>query len=90
MVRCVKNVLFFTLKEKSPQVETLRSLLIEAENFINSRPLTHLPIETEEAEPLTPNHFLLGCPNYVQTPEVKDGPHLRKQWYVLQQLKQTF
>lgn len=90
MVRSVKNVLAFTLNEKAPQVETFCSLLIEAENLINSRPLTHLPIENSEAEPLTPNHFLIGCPNILQTPAVPDKVCLKKQWQILQQLKQTF
>lgn len=90
MVRCVKNVLAFTLKEKAPQVETLYSLLIEAENLVNSRPLTHLPIDNSDSEPLTPNHFLLGSPNIIQTPAVNEKVCLRKQWQILQQLKQTF
>lgn len=90
MVQSVKRVLAFTLKEKAPQVETLQSLLIEAENLINSRPLTHLSIESCDDDPLTPNHFLLGCPNYVQTPTESDGVSLQKQWRILQQLKQTF
>ena len=33
----VKNVLILTLKEKAPQFETFYSLLMEAENFINSQ-----------------------------------------------------
>ncbi|XP_075157703.1 uncharacterized protein LOC142230970 [Haematobia irritans] len=90
MVRAVKNVLSFTLKEKCPQVDTLNSLLIEAENLVNSRPLTHLPIESVDSEPLTPNNFLLGCPNIVQTPAVGEKVVLRKQWHILQQIKQTF
>lgn len=90
MVRYIKNVLSFTLHDKSPQVETLNSLLIEAENLVNSRPLTHLPIENIDSEPLTPNHFLLGCPNIVQTPGVGEMACLKKQWQILQQLKQTF
>lgn len=90
MVRCVKNVLAITLREKTPQVETLNSLLIEAENLVNSRPLTHLPIENADSDPLTPNHFILGCPNIVQTPAVGEKVCLRKQWHILQQLKQTF
>ncbi|XP_017482824.1 PREDICTED: uncharacterized protein LOC108371732, partial [Rhagoletis zephyria] len=72
MVRSVKRVLAFVLKEKAPQAETLISLLIEAENLVNSRPLTHLPLESDSAEPLTPNHFLLGGPNFVQTPTVDE------------------
>lgn len=38
MVRCVKRVLAVTLVEASPRVETLRSLLLEAANIVNSRP----------------------------------------------------
>ncbi|XP_017464838.1 PREDICTED: uncharacterized protein LOC108358176 [Rhagoletis zephyria] len=90
MVRSVKRVLMFTLKERAPQLETLHSLLIEAENLINSRPLTHVPIESTDAEPLTPNHLLLGCANEVQTPAVSEKICLRKQWHIVQQLKQTF
>lgn len=90
MVRSVKKVLSFTLQEKAPQIETLISLLIEAENLVNSRPLTHISIDSSDNEPLTPNHFLLGCPNLVQTPAVPDKVCLKKQWNILQQLKQTF
>ncbi|XP_017469384.1 PREDICTED: uncharacterized protein LOC108361294 [Rhagoletis zephyria] len=90
MVRSVKRVLSFTLKEAAPQIETLQSLLIEAENLINSRPLTHIPIESVDSDPLTPNHFILGCPNYIQTSDCSKAVCLRKQWRVVQQLKQTF
>ncbi|XP_053968687.1 uncharacterized protein LOC128870108 [Anastrepha ludens] len=90
MVRSVKRVLMFTLKERAPQLETLQSLLIEAENLINSRPLTHVPVESTDAEPLSPNHFLLGCANDVQTPPLSEKICLRKQWHIAQQLKQTF
>lgn len=88
LVQSVKKVLKVILHERAPQVETLRSLLIEAECIVNSRPLTDLPISHEEDEPLTPNHFLIGTMNSCQTP----GPCndkllcLRKQWRVAQQL----
>lgn len=62
-----------TLKEKVPQVETLQGLLKEADNLINSRLLTHIPIDSYEGDPLTPNHFLHGCPNLVQTPAVDEN-----------------
>lgn len=81
---------FFTLKVRVPQLDVFYSLIIEAENLVNSRPLTHLPIENYESEPLTPNHFLLGCPNYIQTPAGNENVCLRKQWHILQQLKQFF
>lgn len=34
-------------------------LLNEAANIVNPRPLTHVPVDTIESEPFTPNHFLL-------------------------------
>ncbi|XP_062541592.1 uncharacterized protein LOC134209613 [Armigeres subalbatus] len=39
--------------------EGLQTLVVEAERMVNSRPLTYLPLESEEAEALTPNHFLV-------------------------------
>ncbi|XP_067635655.1 uncharacterized protein [Eurosta solidaginis] len=90
MVRSVKRVLAFTLKEVAPQIETLHTLLIEAENLINSRPLTHLPLENIDDDPLTPNHFILGGPSYIQTSADSQETCLRKQWRILQCLKQTF
>lgn len=92
LVRCVKKVLSVTLKETAPRVETLRSLLLEAANIVNSRPLTDLPIESANDDPLTPNHFLLGCPSNTQTPGDISNRELcsRKQWRVSQQLKDRF
>ncbi|KAI8115993.1 hypothetical protein CVS40_11860 [Lucilia cuprina] len=64
--------------EKRPERPgTLYTLLVECENIVNFRPLAHLPVTPDETEPLTPNHFLLGCSNSTQTP----GPfnlHLKK------------
>lgn len=77
------------LKEQAPKLETLQAFLIETENMVNSRPLTHLPVTPEDPEPLTPNHFLLGCTNSTQTPAPYE-PRLmclRKQWRVVQNLK---
>ena len=62
--------------------------MIEAENIVNSRPLTDLPLESHEEEPLTPNHFLTGCLNSTQTPHPDSTKIcLRKQWLIAQNLK---
>lgn len=88
LIRVVKRLLTKTLKKDSPRLETFRSVLIEAENIINNRPLTEIPISSEEDEPITPNHFLLGCLNATQTPfNVDENICLRKQWMLAQNLE---
>ncbi|XP_062702323.1 uncharacterized protein LOC115254316 [Aedes albopictus] len=42
--------------------EILHTVLAEAEDMVNSRPLTYVPQESAESEALTPNHFLRGLP----------------------------
>ncbi|XP_030386687.1 uncharacterized protein LOC115633383 [Scaptodrosophila lebanonensis] len=88
LIRIVKRLLGKTLKDVAPRVETLRSALIEVENILNSRPLTDLPVDHEDDEPLTPNHFLLGCVNSTQTPYPPENiTCLRKQWHIAQSIK---
>ena len=89
LVQSVKKAMYAILKEHAPRLETLQSVLIEVENMVNARPLTHLAVTPEDPEPLTPNHFLLGCSNSTQTPAPFE-PRLmclRKQWRVAQNLK---
>ncbi|XP_055588002.1 uncharacterized protein LOC129740364 [Uranotaenia lowii] len=52
--------------------EVLRNLLIEVENVVNSRPLTHLALDDSESPVLTPNHFLLGSSNGLKPPTLFD------------------
>jgi len=63
MVQCVKKVLAHTVKEVAPKKHVLESFLIEAENIVNSRPLTHLPVTVNQETPLTPNDLLRGVAN---------------------------
>ncbi|XP_073831550.1 uncharacterized protein [Musca autumnalis] len=92
LVQSVKKSLNAMLREHSPRFETLQSFLIEAENMINSRPLTHLAVSPEDPDPLTPNHFLLGCANSTQTPAPFEPRlmSLRKQWRIVKNLKKLY
>ncbi|XP_075150621.1 uncharacterized protein LOC142224719 [Haematobia irritans] len=91
LIRIIKRILSKTLQNDAPRLETLNSLLIEAENIINSRPLTEIQLSSEDDEPLTPNHFLLGCLNSTQTPtSSEENLCLRKQWRIAQNLKDRF
>ncbi|XP_049880427.1 uncharacterized protein LOC126376924 [Pectinophora gossypiella] len=60
MVRSVKVALGAVLKEKAPPEEVLQTLLTEVEFSVNARPLTHVSVDPNDPEALTPNHFLLG------------------------------
>ena len=62
LIRSVRAVLFALLLEMGTQLddEALRTLMTEAENVINSRPLSIQDLaDPESAEPLTPNHLLI-------------------------------
>lgn len=67
LVRTVKTALRATLNEKSPREEVLMTLLAEAEHTVNARPLTHVPVNIDDPEALTPNHFLLGSSSGLPT-----------------------
>ena len=40
----------------------LLTVVAEVASLINSRPLTHLSVDPDDPDPLTPNHFLCGGP----------------------------
>ncbi|XP_045460694.1 uncharacterized protein LOC123671074 [Harmonia axyridis] len=92
MVRSVKTALSVTLKERSPKEEVLSTLLIEAENIVNSRPLVHVPIDAADGEALTPNHFLIGTSSASPLPCLLSERDLvtRKQWKISQYFSDCF
>lgn len=89
MIRSVKTALGSVLKEKSPKEEILQTLMAEVEYTVNSRPLTHVSVSTEDDEALTPNHFLLGSADAV--PHVGEcDPADRRTWRAAQALANMF
>ena len=60
LVRSVKEMLTALDDGRRVTDEILQTTIVEAEGIINSRPLTYVSQQTEEAEALTPNHFLRG------------------------------
>ena len=92
LVRSVKSALTVILKDHALKEETLRSALSEAQNICNSRPLTNIPLEHFENEPLTPNHFLFGPLGGEIAPSPYDGEQkiTRKQWVISQNIAHQF
>lgn len=59
LIRSVKRAVYDSLPlHKTPSDALLTSCLITVEGMVNCRPLTYLPIDSEEHEAITPNHFL--------------------------------
>ena len=52
--------------------ETLLTLMAEIESLLNSRPLTHVSIDPQDLEAITPNHFLIGRNSPNIPPDVFD------------------
>ncbi|XP_047037924.1 uncharacterized protein LOC124643112 [Helicoverpa zea] len=92
LIRCVKNALKVVLKERAPRDAVLQTLMTEVEVMVNSRPLTHVSVEPNTDETLTPNHFLLGSSSNLPTMGTFDesDTFLRKQWRIAQQLADSF
>ncbi|XP_041978615.1 uncharacterized protein LOC121732727 [Aricia agestis] len=92
LVKSVKIALSAVLHERHPSEEVLSTLLAEAEYTVNSRPLTHVSVQPEDDEALTPNHFLLGGSARVPTPGKFDDADLitRSNWRASQRLADMF
>lgn len=82
LVRSVKTALKVTLFERAPREETFLTLLLEAEALVNSRPLSHVSVDINDDESLTPFHFLIGSSSHQALPEVLTDRDLtgRAEW----------
>ncbi|XP_062538815.1 uncharacterized protein LOC134207114 [Armigeres subalbatus] len=93
MVRSVKSALASISIGGKPDDETLRTFLIEAESIVNSRPLTYLPIESEEQQALSPNCFLMLSTSGVNQPArgpIVECSGARCNWDLCKQLLDRF
>lgn len=92
MIRTVKQNMKQVLTDRMPSDEVLRNVLVEIENVINSRPLTHVPIDSETSSVLTPNHFLIGSSNGTKPDAACDssGTMLKQSWLISQKVANAF
>ncbi|XP_058828364.1 uncharacterized protein LOC131688208 [Topomyia yanbarensis] len=65
LVRSVKEALKVFDDGRRLTDEVLLTTITEAEDIINSRPLTYIPQESAEFASITPNHFLRGFPSEI-------------------------
>ncbi|CAB3248514.1 unnamed protein product [Arctia plantaginis] len=92
LIRSVKVTLRVVLKERAPREELLTTLLAEVEAIVNGRPLSHVSVDVNSEESLTPNHFLLGSSSVIpQLGNFDDSDlFLRRQWRIAQRLADMF
>ncbi|XP_057373120.1 uncharacterized protein LOC130693974 [Daphnia carinata] len=73
--------------------QVLRTVITEVAALLNARPLTHLSMDPEDPDPLTPNHFLYGGARPylpLQLADVEDLNVTNKQFLQSQAILQHF
>ncbi|XP_068717160.1 uncharacterized protein [Montipora capricornis] len=59
LVQCTEKTLKALLKDRVFPKEALRTVLVETEGILNSRPISHVSSDAGDIEALIPNHLLL-------------------------------
>ena len=92
MIRSVRQILKAILKEQLVSDEVLSTVMSEAVNILNSRPLTRNSDSALDEQPLTPNHLLHLRPCPALPPGIfdKDDLSCRRAWRQAQYLANLF
>ncbi|XP_062557731.1 uncharacterized protein LOC134222586 [Armigeres subalbatus] len=93
MVRSVKCALASLSTIRKPNDEVFLTLLAEAESMVNSRPLTYMPVDSEDQTALTPNCFLMLSTSGVNQPAKSmsnKGLSCTSSWNLLQSILDQF
>ncbi|XP_073721654.1 uncharacterized protein [Misgurnus anguillicaudatus] len=62
-IRSVKSALYASVGAQSVTEEVLRTVLVEVEGILNSKPLGYVSSDVSDIDPVTPNHLLMGRPD---------------------------
>ena len=82
LVRSAKVAMKAVLGNQTVSDEVLSTVLTEVEFVLNGRPLTHVSMDPQDPEPITPNHFIHGgrCLNMPPGIFEKEEITGRKRW----------
>ena len=92
MIRTMRRVLFAILNSSTRLTDdVLTTVFCEAENIINSRPITKCSDDANDLEPLTPNHLLVLKGNYSYPwTNPNEGNLYQRKWRAVQCYVNTF
>lgn len=82
LIKSAKIAMMAVLKNQLVSESVLRTVIIETEGILNSRPLTYNSADPKDLTPLTPNHFLHLGSSTVSAPGIFNDGDLcsRKKW----------
>ena len=91
-IRSIKAALYTTLGAQIVSEEVLRTVLIEIEGMLNSKPLGYVSSDVADPDPITPNSLLMGRPDSSLPQVVYPESELlgRKRWRHSQVLADQF
>ena len=92
LIQTAKRTLLIILGSRRLSLDVFRTILVETEAILNSRPLTIVADLPENEIPLTPNHFLINRPFNSLPPGKFDSqkPASFKSWKNVQQMVNHF
>ena len=92
LIKAAKRAMFHVLNKADLTDEELMTTIVGAEGLINFRPITYQSSNADDAEPLTPNHFLFNQVGGQFAPESVDtepfNPRVR--WRHVQEVVRHF
>lgn len=92
LIKSVKKVLYYVLKEQTLDDDCLHTALCEVEAVINDRPISTVTNDPNDLEPLTPNHLLQLKTSPIMPPGLfhKEDLYSQRRWRQVQYLANLF